>query len=143
MRTVKFETTDAVFSFSLEDVVTVLKGRASEDEATELINFLAGQPGDVIEIPQEKKSFVFAALNLLASNKSTVFCKACAREYQTSELVSFEVGAGENPFKVKVGYQESLLKRIFGRQKRTPLFGGKGYRCPEGHEVIGLVTWRT
>jgi hypothetical protein len=143
MKTVRFETPDAVFQFTLEDVVTVLKSRASEDEARELMDFLELQRGDVIEIPQEKKSFLFAVLDLLASNKGNVFCKACGREYQANELISFPVGAGESPLNVKVGYRESLLKRMFGRQKRMPLFGGKGYRCPEGHELIGLVTWRT
>ena len=108
MKTVKFETPEAVFSFSLEDVVTVLKCSASEDEATELMGFLTAQSQDVVEIPQEKNSFLFAALDLLASNKGNVFCKACGREYQAKELVSFPVGAGENPLKVKVGYRESL-----------------------------------
>jgi hypothetical protein len=53
------------------------------------------------------------------------------------------VGAGENPLKVKVGYRESLLKRILGRRKRMPLLGGKGYRCQRGHEMIAVVMWRT
>jgi|WetSurSiteA1Bulk_404760.scaffolds.fasta_scaffold12959_3 hypothetical protein len=143
MKTVRFETADAVFLFTLEDVIAVLKGRASEDEAAQLIDFLAGQIGDVIDIREEKKSFLYTALDLLASNKGNVFCKACGREYQASELISFPVGAGENPLNVKVGYRESLLKRILGRQKRVPLIGGKGYRCPEGHELIAVVTWRT
>jgi hypothetical protein len=143
MKTVKLETPDAVFSFSLEDVVTVLKRHASEDEATELMDFVTVQRGDIIDIPQEKKSFLYTALALLASNKGSVFCKACGREYRASELVSFPVGAEESPLKVKVGYPDSLLKRLFGRQKRLPLFGGKGYRCPEGHELIAVVTWRT
>jgi hypothetical protein len=143
MKIVRFEMTDAVFQFTLEDVVTVLNSRASEDDANELINFLAVITGEVIEIPQETKTFLFVALDLLASNKGNVFCKACAREYQASELTSFPVAAGENPLKVKVGHQESVLKRIFGRPRRMPLLGGKGYRCPEGHEVITAVTWRT
>lgn len=143
MKIVRHETTGAVFQFTLEDVVAGLKSHASEDEANELMYFLTVQLGDVIQIPQEKKSFPFAVLHLLASNKGSVFCKACGREYQASELTSFPVGAGEDPLTTKIGYSGSLLKRLFGRQKRMPLFGGKGYRCPDGHEVIGLVTWRT
>jgi hypothetical protein len=143
MRTVRFEMTDAVLQFTLEDVVTVLKSRDPEDESRKLINFVAVQQGDVVEILQEKKSFLLAVLDLLASNKGSVFCKVCGREYQAHELTSFPVGAGENPLKVKVGYRDGLLKRILGREKRMPLFGGKGYRCPEGHELIAVVTWRT
>jgi hypothetical protein len=143
MKIVRCETDDTVFQFTLEDVVAMLKGHASDDEARELLEFLTLQTRDLIEIHQEKKPFLFAILHLLASNKGNLFCKACGREYQPNELKSFPVGAGENPLKVEVGYRESLLKRLFGRQKRMPLFGGTGYQCPEGHELIGLVTWRT
>jgi hypothetical protein len=143
MKTVRLETAEGIFSFSLQDVAAALKGIMTQDEATELLDLLVIQQGDVIQVPQEKKAFPFAVLHLLASNKGRVFCKSCRREYQDSELVSFPVGAGENPLRVKVGCSESLLKRILGRQKRVPLFGGKGYRCPEGHELIRLVTWRT
>ncbi len=114
MKTVRFETTDSVFSFSMEDFSAALKGIATEDAATELLDFVAIQPGDVIQIPQEKRSFLFAILHLLASNKGTAFSKACGREYQAHELASFPVGAGENPLKVQVRYREGLLKRSFG-----------------------------
>jgi hypothetical protein len=143
MKIVIFETTEAVFSFSLTDVTAVLKSHASENEALETMDFLKVQNSAVVEIPQEKKPFLFAVLALLASNKGSVFCKICEREYQASEVISFPVGAGENLLKVKVGYGHSLFNRILGRRKRMPLLGGKCYRCPKGHEVIGMVTWRT
>jgi hypothetical protein len=113
------------------------------DGANELMDFLASQPGDVIQIPPESRAFLYLALDFLASNKGSVFCKICEREYQAHELVAFPVGAGENPLKAKVGLRKSLVKRIFGRGRRVPLFGGKGFRCPEGHELIELVMWRT
>jgi hypothetical protein len=143
MKTVRFETSDAVFQFTFEDVVKVLRSHASEDDAAELMDFLSAQNQDVIEIPQGRKSFQYTILDLLTSKESNVFCKACGREYHANELPSFPVGAGENPLKVKVWYQKSPLKRILTRRKRMPLFGGKGYRCPEGHELIAVVTWRT
>lgn len=40
MNTAKFETTDAVFNFSLNDVLEMLKSHASEDKARELMDFL-------------------------------------------------------------------------------------------------------
>jgi hypothetical protein len=142
MKIIRLETADAVFQFTLEDVINLLKSHDLGDEARELMDLLTLQTGIVLEIPQEKKSYQFAVLYLLASNKGSVFFKTCGREYHANELVSFPVGAGENPFKVKVGHRESLLKRILLQGKRMPLFGGKGYQCPEGHELIGLVTWR-
>ena len=143
MKTVRFETAEAVISFSLEDVTAALKGIMTEDGDNELMDFLTVQQGDVVEIPQDKKSFVFLTLDLLASNKGIVFCKACGREYQARELISFSLGAGENPLKMKVGCRDGLLKRILGRQKWLSLFGGREYRCPQGHKLIELVTWRT
>jgi hypothetical protein len=143
MRTVRFETAEAIFQFPVDDLIEVLKSHDSEDEATELMDFLKVQNSDVVDMPQDKKPFLYSILDLLASNKGSVFCKTCGRDYQASDLVSFPVGAGENPLKVKVGYRESPLKRLFGRQNRLPLFGGKGYRCPKRDEAIGVVTWRT
>jgi hypothetical protein len=132
MKIVKRETAEAVFQFALEDVVDVLKSHASEEESKELMDFVSIQAEDVIEIPQGKKSFMFAILDLLASDKGHVFCKACGREYPANELVSFPIGVGENPLKVKVGYRESLLNRILGRQKRVPLFGARGISVQKG-----------
>jgi hypothetical protein len=34
------------------------------------------------------------------------------------------------------------LRRFFGKKQRLPLFGGKGYQCLEGHELIALLTRR-
>jgi hypothetical protein len=79
MKTVRFETADAVFSFSPEDVLEVLKSHASEYEATELMDFLAAQCKGVIDIPQEKKSFLYTALDLLVSAR-VVFSVRSAEE---------------------------------------------------------------
>ena len=143
MKTVRFETPDALFSFIFEAVIEVLERHSTYDDAKELMDFLNLQNGDVVEMPQEKKPFHYAILDLLASNKGNVFCKACNKTYQANDLISFPVGARENPLEPNVGSQESLLKRIFGKTKRLPLFGGKDYKCPGGHELIGLVTWST
>jgi hypothetical protein len=143
MRAARFGTTDAVFQFALEDFVMGLKSRVAWHESNELIEFQIAHSQDVVEISQEKKSLLFVALDLLASDEGSLFCKVCGKEHQASELVSFPVGAGENPLTAKVGYWEIVLKRIFGRPGRMPLFGGKGYQWPEGHELISLVTWRT
>ena len=81
MKTVRSETAEAVFSFSLDDVVEMLKSHASGDEATELMDFLTVQQGDEINFPQEAKAFLYVALDLLASNKGRVCCKACTSNY--------------------------------------------------------------
>ena len=143
MKIIRHKKADAVFQFTLEDFIEALKSNASEDGAKELMDFLQLQVGDLGEIRQGKRPFLYAILDLLASNKANVFCKTCVREYQAKELICFPVGAGENPLEVKMGYRESLLKRVLGRQKRVPLVGGKGYKCPEAHRLFRVVTWRT
>jgi hypothetical protein len=143
MRTLKFETTDAVFQFALEDFVMGLKSRVAWHESNELIEFQIAHSQDVVEISQEKKSLLFVALDLLASDEGSLFCKICGKEHQASERVSFPVGAGENPLKTKVGHPGGMLRRLLRRQRRLPLFGGKGYQCPDGHELISVITWRT
>jgi hypothetical protein len=62
-------------------VLEALKNHASEYESTELMRFLTVQRGDIVEIPEEKNSFLYLILDLLASTQGTVFCKACGREY--------------------------------------------------------------
>jgi len=74
--------------------------------------------------------------------KGVVYCKACKRYYQAKELKRVVVGHGESPFSVDVRGR-GWLRKLFGKKQRLPLFGGRGYQCPEGHELIGLVTWRT
>jgi hypothetical protein len=66
----------------------------------------------------------------------------CKRYYEEKELKRVVVGHGESPFSVEVKGR-GLWERLFGKRRRLPLFGGKGYQCPEGHELIGVVTWRT
>jgi hypothetical protein len=51
---------------------------------------------------------------------------------------------GESPFKINVKQKKRGIGRLFARKQKLPgMFGGKGYECPEGHELIAMVTWRT
>jgi hypothetical protein len=52
------------------------------------------------------------------------------------------VGHGETPFSPDV-IGKGWLRKVFGKKERLPLFGGRGYQCPEGDELIALVTWKT
>jgi hypothetical protein len=142
MRKISYESEEGIFNFHQEDVIETLQS-FDTDETRELIDFLESQPGDKVIIPRDNRLFPYAVLKLLDRGKGNVFCKACRKQYEPGNLQPFTLAAGESPFKVGVQRREGLLKRILGKPKRLPLFGGKGYRCPEGHDLIGVVTWRT
>jgi hypothetical protein len=56
--------------------------------------------------------------------------------------IEVERGHGEILLSVDVK-GKGWLRNIFRKKERLPLFGGRGYQGQEGHELIGVVTWRT
>jgi hypothetical protein len=142
MLTVSYETEGGLFLFDQKEAAEVLQ-RLEANEANKLMEFLESKPEEVVKMHQEKGSFSYAVLKVLEQGKGSVYCRACGKQYHSWELKCFTIGAGESPFKVNVRWKRSLIKRIFGKPKRLPLFGGKGYKCPEGHRLIFMITWRT
>ena len=144
MRKVYYETDNAILRFDYDDVVERLPYYESvicTTEATALRDLLAS-PDHSITVPKEQYRFAYLALDLIEQGKGVVYCKACKRYYEAKKLKRVAVGHGESPFSVNVKGR-GLWKRVFRKKQRLPLFGGRGYRCPGGHELIGLVTWRT
>lgn len=144
MREVYFERENAILWFYYEDVVERLpyyESAIGTAEAKTLRDLLASSDQS-ITIPKEQDRFSYFALDLIEKGKGVVYCKACKRYYEAKELKRAAVGHGESPFSVNVK-GGGCLRKLFGRKERLPLFGGKGYQCPEGHALIGLVTWRT
>jgi hypothetical protein len=66
----------------------------------------------------------------------------CGKSYESGQLKPVAVGHGESPSSVNIE-EKGWLRRLFGKKERLPLFGGRGYACQEGHELIAMVTWRT
>ena len=144
MRDVYFETENAILRCSYDDVVEKLTDYESTlgtAEATTLRDILSHSYNS-IRVPKEQYRFAYLALDLIEKGKGVVYCKACKRHYEAKDLKRVVVGHGESPLSVDVKGR-GWLRRLFRKKKRLPLFGGKGYQCPEGHELIGLVTWRT
>jgi hypothetical protein len=142
MPRLRYVTNEGIFLFDKKDAIDALKDLDPPD-AKDLIEFLESQAGDTNEVPPDKDFFSYAVLKLLDQRKGSVRCKVCEKEYQSRELKSFTLGAGESPFKVKTRWKRSLFKRVFQGNERLPLFGGKGYKCRQGHTLISVVTWRT
>jgi len=110
-------------------------------EATTLRDLLS-QSDHSIRIPAEQYRFACLALDLIKQGKGVVYCKACRRYYEAKDLKRVVVGHAESPVAVNVKARR-WLRKLFGKRQRLPLYGGKEYKCPEGHELISAVTWKT
>jgi hypothetical protein len=145
MTTVIYETDKGIFEFDLTDMIERLSVYVSQhrvNEANNLLDFLTSSPPDSIKIPKGKSElFGYIALDLLSQSKGSAYCKLCQKSYRADQLNSITIGHGKTPFSVKL---KSRRKEVFTRKRKMPgMFGGKGYGCPEGHELIARVTWRT
>jgi hypothetical protein len=143
MTTVIHETENAVFEFSLSDTTERLKSsKHNVEDATDLLHFLSFSLDDPIKVPEEKTYFGFTAMDLIREGKGIVICKICQKTYQPDQLKPVVLGAGESPFKVKLP-KRGGIKAMFRKKMRISMFGGKGYKCPEGHALIAMITWIT
>lgn len=115
MNTVFFNTKSAVFEFDRTD----LKEPLLEDD-----------------------NQVHIVLDLIAAGRGTVTCKICNKPYNPDQLQPITIGAGKSPFDINIGKKRGI-KSLFQKKKNPALFGGRGYKCPEGHELISVITWRT
>jgi hypothetical protein len=85
----------------------------------------------------------YTALQLLENGKGQATCLLCNKTYPAGQLTRFPIGAGDSPFNVRIK-PEGMLKSLFQRKRRIPgMFGGKGFRCPAGHELNAVTTWIT
>ena len=144
MRIVYFETENAILRFDYDDIVEKLPYYESVNgtaEATALRNLLASLVQS-ITVPREQYRFANFALDLIEQGKGVVYCKACKRYYEATNLKRVVGAHGESPLSVNPKGR-GVWERVFRKKERSPLFGGKGYSCPESHELIAAVTWRT
>ena len=124
MRTVFYQTENAVFKFCQQDIEDHIKLLAKEHDI-------------------EEPSKLSVLLDLIAAGKGSITCNVCGKSYRPYELESVTVGHGKSPFDVNLK-KKGGVKSLFKRKIKMPaMFGGSGYRCPEGHELISLITWQT
>jgi hypothetical protein len=145
MTTVTYQTENGIFRFTVEEVrehIDPHEPQSDESDVAALLYSLSSASGDSITIPSEPGLFPYIALNLIRDSKGAAYCKICDKTYGPTELKATTVGHGESPLSVKVKMKGGRRK-LFGKKERLPLFGGRGYQCPEGHELIAMVTWRT
>jgi hypothetical protein len=146
MRTVIFKTENAVFQFDRKDVEVHLGILATEygvDEADAILKRIAIPSDKPILIETEHDYFGRIALDLIDAGKGSVTCEVCGRSYKPNQLKLIKIGHGVNPFEVNM-LKRGGIKSLFKKKRKQPaMFGGKGYECPAGHELISMITWRT
>jgi|GEM_PF-5087314 len=87
----------------------------------------------------------FIVLTLLDQNKGLVTCNTCNETYQPDQLKPITISYRRSPIKIIDQQKGGIFRNLFKRRKikRMGMFGGRGYECPQGHELISVVTWRT
>ena len=144
MKTVIFQTGNAVFIFTQKEVKERIICKHSEyapGEVTQLLKLISTDSDEIILNTDDHNYFGYVALDLIGSGLGTVTCKICEKIYDADQLKEFAVGHGKSPFDINQEQKGGFS--LFGKRRMPSMFGGRGYECPEGHELISLITWRT
>jgi hypothetical protein len=146
MKTVIFNTVDAIFEFNQKEVMELIARKKSEydlDEVANLLEHISADSNETIVIPEEPAYFEYIALDLIGAGKGSALCKSCNKAYLAGQFKSIQVGFGGSLLDIereKIG----VLKRLFTKKRKLPtMYGGKAYDCPEGHNLISVITWKT
>jgi len=165
MKTVIYKTASSIFEFDQSDVFERLKYHKKEmnSYAAEVIEKHISDFGFYpIIIPNKYDYFANIVLELIEDGKGSIKCKICDQTYQASELISIPVGHGKSPInkdhlreiqglKLKDLFRKKWIKiaidnfkDLFHKKQPQPgLIGGKGFTCPQNHELISQITWLT
>jgi len=144
MKTVNFYTENGVFEFTLKEVKERLICKHSEydpDEVSQLLKLISNDGDKTVLNPDDHSYFGYAALDLISSGIGTVTCKICRKTYDAGQLREFAIGHGKSPFDINQQQEGGSSK--FEKRKNSSIFGGKGYKCPSGHTLISMETWKT
>jgi hypothetical protein len=148
MRAVIFKTPNAVFKFDQKEVKEIIRCNRSKydlDQVANLQKLISTECNETIVIPEEPVYFDYIALDLIrtGTGNGSVFCKICNKRYSVKQLKSIKVGGGAKPFFIRQEKKKGI-KRFFKKRRKPPsMCGGEGYICPEDHDLISMITWKT
>jgi hypothetical protein len=146
MARVLFDTGSALLDFDREEVMERVSSFTEShrlETAAHLRELVFSPADETTIIHPDMTNFRVLALELLGDGIGKVTCKTCDKIYDAKELNRIKVGHGESPFSVPLE-RRGWLRRLFRRKVKLPgMLGGKGFACPQNHELISLITWRT
>jgi hypothetical protein len=140
-----FRTSNAAFRFNQEAVKEIINENISKyaEEAQYLLGKIDAGKEKLIEITEEPRFFDTIAIDLIARGHGEVFCKECVRKYSVTMLTKRQIGCGGNPCFNKSEVKRSKRGRFGGkRMKPIEMYGGVGYACPKGHNLISVITMK-
>ena len=82
--------------------------------------------------PEDHYYIGFVVLDLISAGMGKVTCNIGGKLYGSGPLKEFDI----NP-------EQKGGIRLFENKKTPAMFEDKGYKCPEGHKLISMETWRT
>jgi hypothetical protein len=144
MKTVIFNSENAAFKFDKKKVKERIICKQSEydpNEITQLLETFSTTASETLLNSDDHHYFGYVALDLIGSCIGTVTCQICGKSYDSGQLKEFAIGHGKSPFDIKQEQKGGI--RLFEKRKMPSRFGGKGYKCPEGHKLISMETWKT
>ena len=144
MNNVIFQTENAVFKFNQKEVRDHLIGEKLEfapDEVSQLLKLISTDSDETIISSDNFDYFGYVALDLIIAGLGNATCKICDKIYKAGQLKEFAIGHGKSPFDINQEQKGGFS--LISKRKMPSLFGGKGYKCPEGHKLISMETWRT
>jgi len=133
------ETEKAVFKFKREAIIFHLKDDSYSYDAKEvgkILHRITKNDGDIKDIPSHYQYFGFIILDLIDKGEGSLLCKRCEKLYSPGDLKPFSVGWGRSPFSPDITWKG-------GKRNQPGKAGGRGFKCPQGHEVISKITWVT
>jgi len=144
MKTVIFYTENAAFKFDQKEVRDHLIGEKIEygpDEVSQLLKLISTDSDETNLNLDDHSYFGYIALGLIGSGIGTVTCEICKKNYDADQLKEFAIGYGKSLF--DINQQQKGGFSLFKKRKNPSMFGGQGYECPEGHNLISMETWKT
>jgi hypothetical protein len=144
MNTVIFNSENAAFKFDQKEVKERLTCKRSEydpDEITQLLELFSTDASETLLNSDDHHYFGHVAADLIGSGIGTVTCKICKKTYDACQLEEFAIGLGKSPF--AFNHEQKGGFSLFGKRKNPSIFGGHGFLCPEGHNLISMETWKT
>jgi len=144
MKTMIFQTENAVFKFNKKEVKERLIRNQSEydpNEDTQLLKLISTDSDEIYLCSDDHSYFGYVVLDLISEGIGTVTCNICEKIYDAIQLKEFAIGYGKSPF--AFNHEQKGGFSLFRKRKNPSRFGGKGYKCSAGHILISMETWKT
>ena len=144
MNTMIFNSENAAFKFDKKEVKERLICKQSEydpDEITQLLELFSTDASETFLNSDDHHYFGHVAADLIGAGLGTVTCKICKKTYDACQLIPVAIGHGKSP--LNINHEPKGGFSIFRKRKNPSMFGGRGFKCPQGHTLISMETWKT